>query len=634
MEVQQADLPARIKAVYNSCSKAEQKILRTILQELADYGHSTTYEQVWLADYTEIPVDKKTFLTHPYYLGSTNNNGASIYPTWMNVMLELERTGNQYNEIVFTGATRTGKTSTAVSDACYQLYRLMCMRDPQSFFGLKPTTNILFFFFNLTASLAKGVAFKEMMTTIADSAWFMEHGHMNRSEATPTYIPDGKIEMKYGSDSSQALGLATFCVIFDECNFAAAGIKDINKAKARMKSKYDTLVARVTGTFVRHGEVYGRLYIISSKNSDSDFMEDYVAAQKKANNPHMYVFDKPQWEVWPKSKYSSDKMFKIALGGRNLRSFVVPDDQMNDESLAELVKQGYKLMDVPEDNKTRFLADFDIALRDIAGVSIPGTLSFITQEALNGCITRSRKNPFFTDIISVGTKDSFTIEEFFHLEVVPEVQKKMPMFIHLDLSLNTDKTGISGVVISGRKDIDVDGKRISMPTFEHVFSISIEAPRGSNIAYSKITAFICWLRKNGFNIQGISRDQFQSEYMGQILEEQGFNVKKLSLDRTPEGYMTLKTIIVEQRIDMLHVQLLEDELIQLQRDSTTGHLDHPQFGSKDMSDSFAGAVWNAVQTNPGVPIPPKTVAKAITNINGPRYSNSGGFNMFPGIKKY
>lgn len=224
MEVQQAELPARIKAVYNSCSHEEQKILRTILQELAKYGYSTTYEQVWLADYKEIPVDKKTFLTHPYYLGNTNNNGASIYPAWMEVMLELERTGNQYNEIVFTGATRTGKTSTAVSDACYQLYRIMCMRDPQSYFGLKPTTTILFFFFNLTAALAKGVAFKEMMTTISESPWFMEHGHMNKSEATPTYIPDGKIEMRYGSDSSQALGLATYCLVGETKILTSQGV--------------------------------------------------------------------------------------------------------------------------------------------------------------------------------------------------------------------------------------------------------------------------------------------------------------------------------------------------------------------------------------------------------------------------
>ena len=69
-------------------------------------------------------------------------------------------------------------------------------------------------------------------------------------------------------------GKASIIVIFDEANFAQAGIKDVTKAKERMKEKYDTLVARVTGTFVKHGEVFGKLYVISSKRSDSDFMED------------------------------------------------------------------------------------------------------------------------------------------------------------------------------------------------------------------------------------------------------------------------------------------------------------------------------------------------------------------------
>ena len=71
----------------------------------------------------------------------------------------------------------------------------------------------------------------------------------------------------------------------------------------------------VTGTFVKNGEVFGKLYVISSKKSDSDFMEEYISKQRNAGNKHMYVFDKPQWEVWPKSKYSSDKKFHIAKVG-------------------------------------------------------------------------------------------------------------------------------------------------------------------------------------------------------------------------------------------------------------------------------------------------------------------------------
>ena len=620
------DIPQRIQNIYSSCNAEEQAVLRKILEELSLYGESETYKNVWLADYKEIPVSKEEFLTSPQYLGASNNNGASIYPRWLEVMKELEATGNQYYEIVFTGATRTGKTSTAVSDALYQLYRLMCLRDPQTYFGIKSIATISFFFFNITQTLARGVAFREFNSTIASSRWFLEHGHMTASESNPTYVPEGgQIEIAYGSDFSHALGKATYCVIFDEVSFAAAGIKDINKAKERMKAKYDTLVARVTGTFVKDGEVYGKLYIISSKNSDSDFMEEYIATQKKAGNPHMYIFDEPQWKVWPKSKYSSDKMFYIALGGRNLRSFVVPDNQTDEVSLRDLRAQGYELMEVPEDNKTRFLADFDIALRDIAGVSIPGTLSFITQEILNSCITHDRRNPFYSDILQIGTKDTQTLQEYFHMNEVPNV-KHCPLFIHLDLSLNTDRTGISGVAITGRKDIVTDVSTISMPAFTHIFSLALEAPRGDKIPYAKITEFICWLRTQGFNIQGISRDQFQSEYMGQLLEAQGFTVDKLSLDRTPDGYMALRSVLLEQRIEMLDVKLLQDELVFLQRDSVTGKLDHLPGNSKDLSDSYAGAVWNAILKNPGVAVPSTKVANVFSSVNGPRGLSPNNMN--------
>lgn len=616
----QYDLVDRIQKIYSSSSTEDKQILRSILMELSIDGTSKTYDDIWLADYKEIPVDKVTFLTDPNYLGQSNNNGQSIYPAWMDVMKELEATGNQYYEIVFTGATRTGKTSTAVSDACYQLYRLMCLRDPQSYFGLKSVTTISIFFFNITATLARGVAFKEFNSTLATSPWFQQHGHFTRSESYPAYVPEGGlIEVSYGSDASHALGRAAYLVVFDEVNFASAGIKDIQKSKERMKAKYDTLVARMTGTFVKNGEIYGKIYVISSKNSDSDFMEDYIDQQRRAGNPHMYIFDKPQWEVWPKSKYSSDKTFKIALGGKKLKSFVVPDNT-TESGLDELIVQGYRLMDVPEDNKTRFLADFDIALRDIAGVSVPEALSFISQDALDRTIG-SRRNPFFNDVLQIGTLDNYTLEEFFHADVVDPALKRAPMFIHLDLSLTTDRTGISGTCVSGRRDVkDESGNILSQPTFSHVFSVALEALRGDKISYSKITQFILWLRRQGFNIFKISRDQFQSEYMAQLLQEQGFSVDKISLDRTPDGYMALRSVLLEGRIDMLSCELLEHELTHLQRDATTGKIDHKVGESKDVSDSFAGSVWNAILNNPGVPIQGRSVASAIASVNSRRYN--------------
>ena len=393
-----------------------------------------------------------------------------------------------------------------------------------------------------------------------------------------------------------------------------------------MQDLYNTISARIQGTFRMGGSVYGKLFAVSSKRSDSDFMEVYVETQKSSGaGEHLYIADAPQWEVMPASMFS-DKKFTVAVGDRHRRGFVVDDAETKELQLQkenELKVQGYKLIYPPLDMRPKFVADFDIALRDLAGISIAGSLSFITQEAIDNC-KGSRKNAFINDILEIGNKDTLTIEEFFHEEYVPQNLKIQPMCIHLDLSLNTDRTGISGVVVSGRKDIEgEDGRIMSQPTFSHIFSIALEAPRGDKIPYAKITSFICWLRRVGFNIQKISRDQFQSEYMAQLLEAEGFSVDKISLDRTPDGYMASRSIMLEQRIDMVPCKLLEDEMVHLQRDSITGRIDHTLGNSKDVSDSFAGALWESTMTNPSIAVPIKTVSNVITSINGSRDSPNG-----------
>lgn len=404
----------------------------------------------------------------------------------------------------------------------------------------------------------------------------------------------------------------------DEVNFSKAGVKDVSKAKEHMRDLYNTVADRIKGTFRMGGEVYGKQFAISSKRSDSDFMEAYVQQQLEAGaGEHMYIDDKPQWEVLPPSMFHKETFF-IAVGDRHHKGFVVPDNESQEDAIQELKDQGYRILEPPIDMKSEFTADFEIALRDLGGIAVPGALSFITQDTLTDCIG-DRRNPFYNEIVQIGVKDNYTLEEFFHVELVDPKLKKLPMFIHLDLSLNTDRTGISGIVINGHKDIKSGDKIISMPMFTHVFSVAIDAPRGDKIPYDKITSFIVWLRSQKFNIHRITRDQFQSEYMAQLLEAQGFgSVDKISLDRTPDGYMALRSVLLEQRIDMLDVKLLQDELIHLQRDAITGKIDHRIDSSKDVSDSFAGSIWSAILQNPPEPVPTKRVLnamKAVSQVN-------------------
>lgn len=569
----------RIRNIYNNMSDEEKKYLKLILEELSTYGYSNTYNEVWLADYKEIPVDIDTFIESDYYLGRTNRNGQGVFPYWRQVMRDLFNSGNQFEEVILTGATRIGKTSTAITCVAYMLYRLMCLRDPQKYFGKKEISKFSVLFFNITKELASGVAFREFNDTLKASPWFCSHGTFSNSERNFYYIPEGdKITIDFGSDASHGLGKQVFCAVMDECNFSKAGIKDVAKAKAHMQDVYNTISARIKGTFRKGGEVYGKLFAVSSKRSDSDFMELYVQRQLEAGaGEHMLISDKPQWEVLPPDQFKPET-FTIAVGDRFHKGFVVPDNQSDDKALSDLAQQGYVLLHPPVDMRSDFLADFDIALRDLAGISVPGALSFITQETISSCIG-SRRNAFTSDTLQIGTQDNYSIEEFYHSEFVDNKYKHLPMYIHLDLSLVTDRTGISGVCVSGYKDIELDGgKKVTMPTFTHIFSVGVEAPRGDKISYSKIMRFIVWLRTCGYNIKCITRDQFQSEYLAQLLEEQHFTTDKISLDRTPDGYMALRSVFFEQRIDLLDCHLLQDELIHLQRDAISGKIDHPVGG--------------------------------------------------------
>lgn len=569
-------LPLRIRDIFDTCSAEEQSYLIDILHELSDTGSSPTYDSLFLQDYKEIPVDIDTFLCSDEYLGIANDGGDSIFPYWKDGFHEIFDDTLKYTQIIFTGATRIGKSSTAVTGVAYMLYRLMCFRNPQKFFKKKEISKFYFLFFNITLDLARTIGFREFNDLLKSSPWFNRHGTFSGSKKNFYYIPEGGlIEIVPGSNFSHALGMQVYCCFIDEMNFAKAGIKDINKAKKNVKESYDAIMARIEGTFRLDGIVWGKLFAVSSKKTDQDFLEDHISKQKAAGNEHLLVFDAPQWEILPEGTFSKER-FWLAVGDKHRKGFVVQDE--SDEALTELRDQGYSLMQVPLDMKTNFLADFDVALRDLAGISVPGSMSFISQEAIDKCIG-NRRNPFYQDILEIGTKDAYAIEDFFHWEFLTPEILHADWFIHLDLSLNDDKTGIGGSCITGRKEIIGDNKKaVSLPYFSHIFNISIKSPVGDKIPYAKITNFICWLRKKGAHIEKITRDQYQSEYIAQLLEGEGFDVEKVSLDRTPDGYVTLRSVLLEERVDMLHIELLENELIQLQRDGFSGIPDHPVGG--------------------------------------------------------
>ena len=329
----------------------------------------------------------------------------------------------------------------------------------------------------------------------------------------------------------------------------------------------------------------------------------------------MYLVDKPQWEVLPKEMFSSEK-FYITVGDRYKRGFVIPKENEDEQHIEEYKNSGYRVLAVPKDFRTNFLADYDIALRDIAGISVTGAMGFITQDAITPNVTSSRKNPFFEDIIVTGIHDNDTLENHFHADVVDKHIKSLPMNIHIDFAEVSDRIGISGVVQDGMKNVlDLDTeRRVMLPFYRQVFQVGIEAPSGDRMSFQKVIGFMVWLRRVGFNVNIISTDQFQSSYVRETLAQQGFAVEKISVDVSEDPYIGLRNLLQDQRLELIKNQKQEDELVKLQR--LNNRIDHPQNGSKDLSDALCGACWAHIQHQDQIRPSINHMASVISSVNG------------------
>lgn len=242
--------PERFMSIYNSLTESEQATMLKIIDELGETGHSDTYENVWLADYEEIPVDIDTFLEDPEYLGQATNLGKQIYPFWRQTLREIFANGDtEYEEIAFTGAIGIGKTAIAVYAIAYLTYRLLCLKFPQRYFGFADTDEIAIFFFNATVALAQGVGYSRLNACLMESPWFLAHGSVQGSASNPYFVPDKHIAIKAGSKASHGLGQQIFCGFLDEVNFAPGSNTTMEKSK--IMQTYSSVKARIKSRFIR-----------------------------------------------------------------------------------------------------------------------------------------------------------------------------------------------------------------------------------------------------------------------------------------------------------------------------------------------------------------------------------------------
>lgn len=385
--------------------------------------------------------------------------------------------------------------------------------------------------------------------------------------------------------------------------------KDMQMEKNKVFDMYASILGRMQSRFTINGKTAGMIFLVSSKQSEYDFLEQFIQKKKEENDRKrkkdrtFYLFDYPQWEVLPESNYPSKKKFKFLVGKGKIESKIL-DEMPSKEEIADLELHGCRVKEAPIELYDQAKLNINKFLMDYAGIATELATKFIPLTFLEECYDNENPliNPFEKEVLTIGLNDGLKIQDFFHPELVPQSLYTKRLFIHVDPSLakeGGDKTGIGCVAVLGYKDqerYNEEGKQILLKdlVYRHVFSIGLQAPPGSEVSLQKTRDFFHYLKYDlGWNIQSITYDTFQSFDSIQGLTLDGFNAKVLSLDKTPVGYTTFRNAIVEKRIKMIKLNLLEKEIINLEQNNMTGKVDHPMMGSKDSADGIAGAVYDA-----------------------------------------
>lgn len=384
----------------------------------------------------------------------------------------------------------------------------------------------------------------------------------------------------------------------DEASFQPN--KDLNQQIAKAKQIVNAAAIRMQSRFMKGEKNPTLLAIASSKRTEQSYLETLIADKKKNESKTTLIIDEPQWVI--RTDKDSPHKFKVAVGNKFLESELLPLDA--DERMVNLYRdKGFSILEVPMGYYENFRDDLDQSLTDIAGMSVSLSSRFISGQRWAECKSELYRNPFTKDVITVGNARDDTVEykDFFDLSAVDPKLKKFPLYIHLDMSVSGDKTGIGGVWLIGKR-IRQNDHRSSDLYYQTCFSVSVKAPKGHQVSFKKNRNFIRWLKSQGFNIKGISSDTYQSYDLQQSLSAEGFNCSIISVDRCTDKicipYQTFKTAIYENRLIVYNkCEQLTEEVIGLEKNNDSGAIDHSPAGinEKDQVDSICGALYNASQ---------------------------------------
>jgi len=567
-----------------------------------------------LPSYREFPVDPDQFFMDDYYLGI--GAGKNLRPDVKKDLLDFY--SKEHYIWVADGAVGRGKSfGAAECPFCYEIYKTGILDNPQEYVGLAPGTTIYFATLADVEDNARDKIFSGVKAKIMLSPWFQKNMPFDPNKKSELdfgyYDKRGKfvsrnITFRYFATSmSGPISKDIYTAAFDEVNFMP--IVKNSRRNRRQTSEFDmaqrlvnALDIRIHSRFMdkKTGNVPGKIFIISQ----SEYPDDFTERKRKEyeGKPWFFYTTGAVWKGYGEGSFANwfriqipqPKLFpNLGLSNKDLK--VLGDDEKLDKGCKEFkapVVWKEKLLNQDGSvNKEALLQLGGIRITDLGG-------RFIGEVTWN----RARKNPVevFETVIDdlkiekhkLCQKGTVVVDGKIDYEWVPIINPDAPRFIHIDASLGAEYPfGFAmchpvGIIENLKRDENEPAVKVCVDLV-----LRIVRDQNGKISYRKVRELIYDLSDWGFDIMGISFDQFQSESWRQPLEERGFYVEEVSVETSIRPYQLLSSAIDENRWDCYYNPLLEEEFRDVKLESMGQRWKILTRKFKDVADCCAGSMF-------------------------------------------
>ena len=530
--------------------------------------------------FIEKPVDAKTFVESPEYLGQPPLS--DIQYTIVEAMSQIYRkedvvdimgdAGEEYfkkytkNELILQLGKGSGKDFVSTVACAYVVYKMLCLKDPAIYYGKPAGDAIDIINVAVNAQQAKNVFFKGFKSKIERSPWFA--GKYNPKADSIEF--DKSITVYSGhSERESHEGLNLFMAVLDEISGFASEVATGNEQGKTADNIYKAFRGTVDSRFPDLGKVV----LLSFPRYPGDFISqryDSVIADKEViEKTHRFIIN----EDLPHD--NPDNTFEISWEEDHILSYKIP-------KIFALKRPTWDVNPTRkiDDFKIAFLTDLgDAMMRFLCTPTYSSDAFFKQKDKLQKCMNVRNPIDNFKRFDESFTPDPDTI-----------------YYIHADLAQKHDKCAVAIAHVDRWVNIKVIKDYEQVVPVVVVDAVAWWEPRTEGpVNLSEVKQWIINLRREGFNLGMVSFDRWQSFDIQNELQSVGVRTETVSVAK--KHYEDLAMMVYEERVAMPMIPLLLEELSEL-KIMKGNRVDHPRKKSKDLADAVCGAVFGAISHTP------------------------------------